>query len=112
MIRITSRSTRTDSLFPYTTLFLSPDDPAPRPAGAVRAIDRRARRQKASEEGGRLRCELSDLGGQSRPPDLPGADQELGETATGLDHQTRFHRRTGRCAGQARHPAEDRKSVV
>src|SRR3546814_8596206 len=104
MIRRPPRSTRTDTLFPYTTLFRSyrlvrrcrlwhvavlsgPDDPAPRPAGAVRAIDRRARRQKAGEDGGRLRGELSDLGGQSRPPDLPGADQELGETASGLDHQ-------------------------
>src|SRR3546814_14448476 len=93
------RSTRTDTLFPDTTVVLSqaaraitprqyrlvrrcrlwhvavlsgPDDPAPRPAGAVRAIDRRARRQKAGEDGGRLRGELSDLGGQSRPPDQIG----------------------------------------
>src|SRR3546814_19530524 len=76
--------------------------PAPRPAGAVRAIDRRARRQKAGEDGGRLRGELSELGGQSRPPDLPGADQELGETALGQEHQTRFHTGTGPSAGQAR----------
>src|SRR3546814_1842395 len=33
MIRRPPRSTRTDTLFPYTTLFRSPDDPA-RPHGA------------------------------------------------------------------------------
>src|SRR3546814_2674094 len=33
MIRRPPRSTRTDTLFPYTTLFRSPGDPAPRRRG-------------------------------------------------------------------------------
>src|SRR3546814_3355057 len=45
MIRRPPRSTRTDTLFPYTTLFRSdrhagaePDPPDPRPAGSLRTL--------------------------------------------------------------------------
>src|SRR3546814_6832152 len=44
MIRRPPRSTRTDTLFPYTTLFRSPHEaPAPLPLRRVRAQARRAR---------------------------------------------------------------------
>src|SRR3546814_10651326 len=52
------------------------------------------------------RRQIHDVGGQPRQPDLPGADQELGETASGQDHQARSDRRNGRRAGQARDAAD------
>src|SRR3546814_6011707 len=48
MIRRPPRSTRTDTLFPYTTLFRSPPGRAPAPCG--RRPRRRARQHCRSEE--------------------------------------------------------------
>src|SRR3546814_2374292 len=61
MIRLPPRSTRTDTLFPYTTLFRSRGDRAQGGAGAAMKISddsaRRARRRyDALEKGLRLLC--------------------------------------------------------
>src|SRR3546814_5257526 len=57
MIRRPPRSTRTDTLFPYTTLFRSPDQTCPPPSGASRHLPRERRRIK----GGRSEEHTSEL---------------------------------------------------
>src|SRR3546814_12321355 len=54
-IRRPPRSTRTDTLVPYTTLFRSPALPEGRAAQPCRGASRRSRRDRRPGEGGRDR---------------------------------------------------------
>src|SRR3546814_12909774 len=73
-IRLPPRSTRTDTLFPYTALFRSPDRPKPRPNdwGSL------ARRTDARLEGAVDAEAPEDEGGpqQQRTPEI--ADEQIG----------------------------------
>src|SRR3546814_3615681 len=63
MIRRPPRSTRTDTLFPYTTLYRSPDDPRERDIRPTDRCDRRrddARRRTGHGQGERGRGVLHD----------------------------------------------------
>src|SRR3546814_12443435 len=69
MIRRPPRSTRTDTLFPYTTLFRSRQEPAPAHPLAAR---------------GRLEGRCRDPGVRAQPPHQPEAASAL---STGLDRR-------------------------
>src|SRR3546814_19298356 len=78
MIRRPPRSTRTDTLFPYTTLFRSVQlFGFARPARAA-APHRRVLRQADAAAGRR--------GGREEPP-LPGRDRRLGQAPVGPDRR-------------------------
>src|SRR3546814_18345243 len=95
MIRRPPRSTRTDTLFPYTTLFRSDRMGAPRGGGRPQTAGRRARTDRA----GLHPC--AHRGGRSALP------SEFGPRHTRRNGGRRDRRRAG---GTAR--SRDRKSVV
>src|SRR3546814_15885189 len=102
MIRRPPRSTRTDTLFPYTTLFRSCGDPAERgEARSVRPVERHAARGAAGDHAARqhggegpvrrvlaafaaaLLCASGGAAGS-----LPGVDQALVESDARSEEHT------------------------
>src|SRR3546814_3112720 len=73
MILRPPRSTRTDTLFPYTTRFRSPKAASPRPAGSAP----RARQAKSSGAGQAPR----PISASSAPDDAVAVEVEIGELA-------------------------------
>src|SRR3546814_17183733 len=80
MIRRPPRSTRTDTLFPYTTLFRSPYDLSPRHVGAL--AHRRGRSRKARPSAPRNRGRPSAL--PPRPAPLRFGRSSRGRSAGAL----------------------------
>src|SRR3546814_18870690 len=112
MIRRPPKSTRTDTLFPYTTLFRSQGDPPDRPA-----VRGQCRFPRGAAAGGRRR---PDRAGQPRlDPDGPPQPRGAAGAAAGRDRSRRPDSPAGRPPGPIRarppHPRGgpvDRKSVV
>src|SRR3546814_9629129 len=85
MIRRPPRSTRTDSLFPYTTLFRSP-------LPALRRRPVRARGHADQRRQGR--CAVADRAPQPRRPPRPRADREDEGTDPAADVRRRSEEHT------------------
>src|SRR3546814_17212249 len=97
MIRRPPKSTRTDTLFPYTTLFRSQGDPPDRPA-----VRGQCRFPRGDAAGGRRR---PDRAGQPRlDPDGPPQPRGAAGDAAGRAPYRRRARRRGRPQGLLRSP--------
>src|SRR3546814_8174275 len=106
MIRRPPRSTRTDTLFPYTTLFRSPRGGPPQGRAEVDSHHADHRRHEPEGAAGparavRLRGERADR------PDRPDADDEPRRQRTGdrLPRRVRLAERAARRLGPVPRPA-------
>src|SRR3546814_12302850 len=94
MIRRPPRSTRTDTLFPYTTLFRSPDGEALVDAGPAGQDRQPADAERSVEDGRRQRADQgADVGRRNRRLNgIQGSSREMGQVSL-VDVSKRFEDR-------------------